>query len=71
MNDALRSLDPGQNYKNPQIEKLGEIKNNWRDSAHVLVARWISLVYKLTNFDIQKQYMDGINPNDPLHSIRQ
>ncbi len=45
------------------------LKNNWVDSASIFFARWIALVYRLTNYDVHKQYMDGIDPSDPLKGI--
>lgn len=70
LSDELRSLDPSKKYTNEYIEQVGNLKNNWRDSAQVMMARWISLVFKLTNNDIHKQYMEWIDPEDPLSILR-
>ncbi len=67
--DELRNIDPFQKISNEELIKIGKLENNWNDSAKVLFARWIGLVYRLTNFDIQKQYMDGIGGNDPLWDL--
>ena len=42
------------------------IENTWTDSARSIIASWIGLVYQVTNVDRQKQFMDGVNPNNPL-----
>lgn len=43
-----------------------EIDVTWRDTAKALFANWLGLVYQLTHYDRQKQFMDGIDPNNPL-----
>ncbi|MDO5091761.1 MAG: homoserine O-succinyltransferase [Cardiobacteriaceae bacterium] len=42
------------------------IDNTWRDTAKAIFANWLGLIYQLTHYDRTKQYMDGINPADPL-----
>lgn len=42
------------------------LENTWTDSARSIIASWIGLVYQITNADRQKQFMDGIDPNNPL-----
>lgn len=43
-----------------------DLENTWRDSAKTVIGNWIGSVYQVTNMDCKKQFMDGINPNDPL-----
>ncbi len=43
-----------------------EIENTWTDSARSTLASWIGLVYQITNADRSKQFMDGVNPDNPL-----
>jgi homoserine O-succinyltransferase/O-acetyltransferase len=50
----------------PEEEIARTLDNTWTDSARSLVAAWIGLVYQVTNMDRQKQFMDGVDPNDPL-----
>lgn len=71
MTDDLRALDPHRSYENWDLQRIANLRNNWRDSSQVMMARWIGLVYKLTNRNLQKQYMDGVDPNNPLRSIRE
>ncbi|MGB0719196.1 MAG: homoserine O-succinyltransferase MetA [Bdellovibrionales bacterium] len=42
------------------------LENTWRDSARTVIGNWIGQVYQTTHVDRRKQFMDGINPDDPL-----
>ena len=53
----------------PEEQIAKHIENTWRDSAKAIIGNWIGLVYQLTNVDRQKQFMDGVDPNDPLKSL--
>ena len=44
----------------------GLLDNTWGDTAKALVNNWLGLVYKLTNLDRNKLFMDGVDPDDPL-----
>jgi homoserine O-succinyltransferase len=61
-----------ENYKNnkegdfPEKEIEDLLENTWADSARSFLAGWIGHVYQVTNVDRQKQFMDGIDPNNPL-----
>ena len=50
----------------PENEILPLLDNTWADSARSIMANWVGLVYQVTNVDRKKQFMDGVNPNDPL-----
>jgi homoserine O-succinyltransferase len=43
-----------------------ELDNTWGDTAKAIVNNWLGLVYQLTNLDRRKQYMEGVDPADPL-----
>lgn len=43
------------------------LHNTWHDTAEGILANWIGTVYQLTHKDRKIQYMDGIDPNDPLN----
>jgi homoserine O-succinyltransferase len=48
-------------------EEIGpELDNTWGDTAKAIIANWLGLVYQLTNLDRRKQYMDGVDPDNPL-----
>jgi homoserine O-succinyltransferase/O-acetyltransferase len=70
MTDELRALDLWTDYPNEALVKLWKIKNNWKDSAQIVMRQWLSIVLNLTHWDIHKQYMDGIDKDDPLGSMQ-
>ena len=43
------------------------LENTWMDSGRSILASWIGLVYQTTNADRKHQFMEGIDPNDPLN----
>lgn len=45
------------------------LENTWTDSARSIIASWIGLVYQTTNSDRHKQFMEGIDPENPLAAI--
>ena len=47
-----------------KVEPL--LDNTWGDTAKALVNNWLGLVYKVTNLDRNKQFMKGIDADDPL-----
>ena len=50
----------------PEDDIAEHIENTWRDSAKAIIGNWIGQVYQVTNVDRKKQFMDGIDPEDPL-----
>lgn len=50
----------------PEDKIAALLDNTWTDSARSSMAEWIGLVYQVTHVDRRKQYMDGIDPNNPL-----
>ncbi len=46
------------------IEHL--LDNTWGDTGKAIFNNWLGLVYKLTHHDRHKQFMDEIDPFDPL-----
>ena len=45
---------------------LPSLENTWTDSARSILASWTGLVYQVTNADHTKQFMEGVDPNNPL-----
>lgn len=45
------------------------LENTWTDSARSIIASWIGLVYQITNADRKKQFMEGVDPKDPLKNL--
>jgi len=50
----------------PEDELLQHIDNTWGDTAKSIVNNWLGLVYKLTSLDRKLQFMEGVDPRDPL-----
>ena len=61
---ALRNDQPLPDDLESRIEPA--LDNTWGDTAKAIVNNWLGLVYQLTNLDRRKQYMDGVDPDDPL-----
>ncbi|SMN11182.1 Homoserine O-succinyltransferase [uncultured Candidatus Thioglobus sp.] len=40
--------------------------NTWHDANRQIISNWIGCTYQVTHEDIDKPFMDGINPSDPL-----
>ncbi len=45
------------------------LDNTWHDSANAIINNWIGCVYQLTNEKINKPFMSGVDPENPLGLI--
>ena len=61
---ALREDRPLPPFIEDEAE--GQLDNTWGDTARAIVSNWLGLVYQVTNLDRRRQYMDGVDPDDPL-----
>lgn len=50
----------------PEAELLAHADNTWGDTGKAIVNNWLGLVYQLTNLDRQKQFMPGVDADNPL-----
>ena len=50
----------------PERQIEAQLDNTWGDTAKAIVNNWLGLVYQFTNLDRKKQFMPGVDPNDPL-----
>ena len=50
----------------PEESLLPYCDNTWGDTGKAIVNNWLGLVYQLTNLDRKKQYMESVDPDDPL-----
>lgn len=50
----------------PEEEFINTLDNTWADSARAIMANWVGLVYQVTNVNPTQQFMDGVDPADPL-----
>lgn len=51
----------------PENKIEAMLDNTWGDTAKAMVNNWLGLVYQVTNLDRKKQFMDEVDPDDPLH----
>lgn len=49
-----------------EAELEASLDNTWGDTAKAVVNNWLGLVYRVTNLDRNLQFMQGVDPNDPL-----
>jgi len=42
------------------------LDNTWGDTAKAMVNNWLGLVYKFTNLDRKKQFMEEVDPGNPF-----
>ena len=61
---ALAKGGPLPDWPEAKLEEM--LDNTWGDTAKALVNNWLGLVYKFTNLDRNKQFMDEVDPDDPL-----
>jgi homoserine O-succinyltransferase len=50
----------------PEAQILPFLDNTWGDTGKAIFNNWLGLIYKVTNLDRRKPFMEGVNPNDPL-----
>lgn len=50
----------------PETHLVAGLHNTWHDTAVGVVGNWMGLIYQLTNSDRRLQFMNHINPADPL-----
>jgi homoserine O-succinyltransferase len=51
----------------PDLVLEASVYNTWGDTGKAIFNNWLGLVYQLTNLDRRKQFMDGVDPDDPLN----
>jgi homoserine O-succinyltransferase/O-acetyltransferase len=59
----------GRGQSGPALDEAllaPELENSWTDTGKAIFNNWLGLVYQLTHQERQQQYMDGVDPNDPL-----
>lgn len=54
----------------PEDDLAQHVDNTWGDTGKAMINNWLGLVYQLTNVDRRKQFMDGVDPLDPLATLR-
>jgi homoserine O-succinyltransferase len=61
---AIQNGTPPPDF--PEAELLRHADNTWGDTGKAIVNNWLGLVYQLTNLDRQKQFMPGVDADNPL-----
>ncbi len=65
--DAVASKAAGRNVSDTLEQQISSmLDNTWGDTAKALINNWLGLVYQLTNLDRRRQFMEGVDPEDPL-----
>jgi homoserine O-succinyltransferase len=61
----------GEEYLSVAFERELDtlLDNTWGDTAKAVVNNWLGLVYQVTNLDRTRQFMEGVDPDDPLQFI--
>ncbi len=68
---AKRAQDAGEPLPAmPERELEALLDNTWGDTAKAIVNNWLGLVYQLTDLDRKRQFMPGVDPEDPLGLVR-
>lgn len=68
---ATQAREAGQPIpRMPEAEIEEHLDNTWGDTAKAIVNNWLGLVYKLTDLDRKKPFMEGIDPDDPLGLVK-
>lgn len=63
---ALRNGTAANAPDFPEEALLPHCDNTWGDTGKAIVNNWLGLVYQLTNLDRKRQFMPGVDPDDPL-----
>ena len=50
----------------PEDLIINQLNNTWRDTAGEVVGNWMGLIYQITNSDRRLQFMDDVDPENPL-----
>ena len=67
MSQAQAALRRGESLPDFGEDELADrLDNTWGDTGRAIISNWLGLVYQTTNLDRKLQYMDGVDPADPL-----
>jgi homoserine O-succinyltransferase len=54
----------------PESLIAASLDNTWHDTAEAVVDNWIGKIYQITNQDRRLPFMEGVDPQNPLHLRR-
>jgi homoserine O-succinyltransferase len=61
---AIASGELLPDFPESELEPL--LDNTWGDTAKAIFNNWLGLIYQVTNLDRTRQFMPGIDADDPL-----
>lgn len=64
--ESARNAGNGNYPEFPEDALRAHVDNTWGDTGKAIVNNWLGLVYRLTNLDRSQQFMQGVDPDDPL-----
>ncbi|MEM7404238.1 MAG: homoserine O-succinyltransferase [Pseudomonadota bacterium] len=68
--EALAARQRGETGPSLDEDRLNaQLENSWTDTGKAIFNNWLGLVYRLTHRDRLRQFMDGVDPADPLGGI--
>jgi homoserine O-succinyltransferase len=69
LNEYRANIDSGtMSFKDfPESLISATLDNTWHDSANAIINNWIGCVYQVTHEKVDKPFMSGIDPDDPLN----
>lgn len=53
----------------PESLISGSLHNTWHDSGEAIINNWMGKVYQITNNNRKLQFMEDVNPDDPLQLL--
>lgn len=66
--EALLAYSHGQPLPPfPEEAISAYLDNTWGDTGKAIFNNWLGLVYRLTNLDRKRPFVDGIDPHNPLN----
>lgn len=54
----------------PEDALARHVDNTWGDTGKGIINNWLGLVYQLSDIDRRKQFMQGVDADDPLRGLR-
>lgn len=65
--EAAAAAARGESVRDfPELELEPMLDNTWGDTAKAIFNNWLGLIYRLTDLERNRQYMPGVNPENPL-----
>lgn len=66
--EAVRRGAEAPEFPEERLEAL--VDNTWGDTAKAMFNNWLGLVYQVTDVDRRRQFMPGVDPENPIGFVR-